>query len=444
MNPVIVVGGGWAGISAAVHLTRHGVPVTLLEASPQLGGRARSIEFEDKMVDNGQHLFIGAYRALHELMKTLNLGEDLFAKTPLHWHMIGKEKTVNIKFAHLPKPLHALLGFARAKGLNLKELWQIQRVMRNLGELFRRPDQSCLKTLQSYKQSQSVIDYFWSPLCLAALTTPIEQASSHVFAQVLLDALTQKARYSDFWFAKHDLSEIIPKPAQKFLEDNQGEVFTHMRVTSLITDKTKVLGVQTSKQAFYGHVVLATPYWVTQDLCKSIPACHYLCQKLSQLKSESITTVYLQFPADVALPYPMIGLADMSAQWVFDRRFANQPGLMAVVISGNGPHLQMNHADLTLQLCQELKHHFPQLYQVIASKVIHEKRGAFACTVNVNQYRPSVITGAQQLYLAGDYTLTPYPSTMEGAIMSGKMSAQEVFKRVKHEQPNEYKIPLSA
>jgi len=149
---------------------------------------------------------------------------------------------------------------------------------------------------------------------------------------------------------------------------------------------------------------------------------------LSQLDWEPVTTVYLQYPPSVRLPVPMVGLEDSLSQWVFDRRVANQPGLMAVVISAGGDHMRLTTAELTARVGAELALAFPHWPAYGRSQVLREKRATFSANVAVEGIRPCNRTRIPGLWLAGDYTATGLPATLESAVRSGQACAEALSK----------------
>lgn len=430
-RPVCVIGGGWAGLSCSLHLAQHNIPVRLMEAAPQLGGRARSVPGFKSPIDNGQHLFIGAYHGLRELLSLLNLDEkSLFTQTPCRWIMKKPGKELSLKVPTLPAPLHGLLGTFLAKGMSLKDKWQLIRFCAKLKTL--KAEGTVSELLNKSRLSPPLIQHFFEPLCLAALSTPAHIASGAVFVQVLKDTFFNQQQDSHFWFAKKDLSEVLPNPAHHYLENLGHKVHVNARVEHITIEHGQALGVSTKNQWFEASaVVLATPYWSTAKLIKPHPVLHALHEQCSSFNSESITTVYCQFSPNIRLEAPLIGLTESVSQWVFDRSFAHQPGLIAVVITGNTHG--MSNDRLCAQVLQELQQHFPQCNEALQTRVIHEKRGAFTCSVDNQNNRPGSITPVHQLFLTGDYCHNLYPATLEGAVLNGKQCAQEVLKRVHYD-----------
>jgi len=159
----------------------------------------------------------------------------------------------------------------------------------------------------------------------------------------------------------------------------------------------------------------------------SSPLFAQTCRQLERIASAPICTVYLQYPEHIAAEQAMTGLTGTLGQWLFDRRLCRQSGLMAVVISGHGEHEQMDNDELGLRISQELARlypHWPQPQQVF---VIREKRATFVCERGINRSRPHGQTAAHNVWLAGDYTATGYPATLEGAVRSGLHCARLII-----------------
>ena len=177
------------------------------------------------------------------------------------------------------------------------------------------------------------------------------------------------------------------------------------------------------------QVILATPPEATLSLLQPHAALQTATQKLSNLHSLPICTLYLRYPHDTTLQRDFVGLLGGTAQWVFDRgRLTGENGLMAVVISGPGAHMREDGASLTRRIVQELSMHFPHWPAPLDSKLIRERRAGFAATVDVERHRPGHVSGVRGLWIAGDYTATGYPATLEGAVRSGVECARLILQ----------------
>lgn len=428
---VLVVGGGWAGLAAAVELTRHGIPVTLLEASRQLGGRARCVAFGDVRVDNGQHLMIGAYQSMLRLMTVVGVDPELvFLRQPLDLHMRALEQPeLRVRARKLPAPLHLAWALATVRGLPPRERLQLLRFSHRLlrGKIVLDEDITALAMLLGERQGARVMGALWEPLCLAAMNTPLAEASAKLFLEVLRRTFLSETEHSDLLIPKDDLGVLLPGPALDFIERNGGTVLLNHRVQHLLIDGQVCRGVSwRGGELAARRVVLAVHPVMCRRLLAPHPALAAQARKLSELRQEPITTVYLHYPQDVAADSPLQGLQDGLGQWIFDRRVAGHPGLIAVVISGRGEHLYMDNSLLGERIQHELTRLHPDWPAPLRTRVIREKRATFAAAVNVDALRPNTTTPVAGLWLAGDFTATGLPATLEGAVISGLRAAQAV------------------
>lgn len=429
-HKVIVVGGGWAGLAAAVELARQGYQPVVIEAAKQLGGRARKVPFNGMAVDNGQHLFLGAYQNTLQLLDLLKVDvKQAFTRQALHLHIQDLHAApLTLKAPNLPAPLHLMWGLLTADGLSSRSRLKALRFgLRLLFNLRLKQDTDVLSLLRRAKQPAELIGKFWEPLCIAILNTPIEQSSATLFLNVLHDAFMRHRRDSDLLYARQDLGSLFTEPAMTYVEQQGGHVLLGQRVMRLLIKDGVAGGVITSQNKYYAkHVILALPPYAGASLLASEPGLAELTDRLNAFRYEPICTIYLQYQADVQLPQPMIGLRGGLGQWVFDRRIYQQPGLMAVVISSQGRHLAMDNTDLVEQVSSELAQHYPDWPAPLDGFVIREKRATFASHVDINRIRPEHATPVTGLWLAGDYTNTGYPATLEGAIRSGLQCAGQL------------------
>jgi squalene-associated FAD-dependent desaturase len=431
-DKVLVIGGGWAGLAAAVELTQHGIPVTLLEAARQLGGRARCIPFDDQRIDNGQHLMVGAYQAMLRLMSTVGVDiESAFLRQPLDLHMRGLHlPELRMRARKLPAPLHLALAVATVRGLPARERLQLLRFSHRLlrNKIVLDKDITALALLMGERQGARVTRALWEPLCLAALNTPLAEASAKLFLNVLRRTFTGEANHSDLLIPKDDLGVLLPEPALDFIERGGGTVLLNHRVEHLLIDAEGCHGVTwRGGELRAEHVILAVHPVMCRRLLAPHPALAGIATELAHLRQEPITTVYLRYPEDVALDNHMQGLLDGLGQWIFDRRIAGHPGLIAVVISGRGEHLMLDNETLSNQISAELAKLHPEWPTPLASRVIREKRATFAATVDVDRHRPTTTTPTPGLWLAGDFTATGLPATLEGAVLSGQRAAVAIL-----------------
>jgi squalene-associated FAD-dependent desaturase len=431
-NTILIVGGGWAGLSCAVELTRLGHPVQLFESARQLGGRARRVTLANHSVDNGQHLLLGAYHHTLDLLTFLGVPDTTFLRQPLHLSLRDRRnKHIEMKSADWPAPFNLLLGLLMAKGFSLTDRLRAIRFGARLwrNKVMPERDISVTDLLQQEHQTATLIQQLWEPLCLASLNTPIALASAQVFIRVVGDAFCQAQHDSDLLLPQVDLSTLLPDRAAEYIVQHGGRVHLSQRVDELQIEKRQVTGLSIQdKRHTADHVVLALPPHACQPLIKPFPALQTLAYALSGFSYEPICTVYIQYPVSVSTDQPMQGFIGTTAQWVIDRHITGHPGLMAVVISSRGPHLDMEHTQLADHICAELKHAFPHWPQPDDVQILCEKRATFSCRVDIQRIRPENTTAIRHLWLAGDHTNTGYPATIEGAVQSGLRCAQRIHE----------------
>ena len=431
LDPVIIVGGGWAGLSAAVCLVEQGYSVRLFESAKQFGGRARCVPFADMSVDNGQHLLLGAYSETLNIMRTCNTDFDkVLLRQPLNWKLMNKQGLdVKLSASNLPAPFNILFAILGAQGYSLPEKIKTLRFMysQHHNGFIIENDISVEALLSG--QPKRVINTLWEPMCIAALNTPINIASAKIFLNVIRDSFTRHARDADTLYTINDLGQLFVQPAIDFIESKGSQVNLGQRIDTLDIHNNEIQAVHIGDERISAsQVILASSASGCHKLLNTHTALSIIRNKLEQLAYQPICTLYLQYPENISPTEPMLGLSDMTGQWIFDRRFANQPGLMAVVISADGPHMKLDNETLTQLVSDELCECFgwPEPQQHL---VVREKRATFSACINVDELRPETTTPVKGLWLAGDYTRSPYPSTLEAAVRSGVQCAQAIIQQ---------------
>ncbi len=430
--PVVIVGGGWAGLAAAVELTSQGVPVAVLESARQLGGRARCAPFRGRPVDNGQHLLIGAYSEFLRLLGVMGLAEgEVLKRMPLHLRVETGTDALELRAPTGAWPAPQLWALLGAKGLGWRERLGALKmgISLRLSHFSLREDMSVSALLQRHGQGPRIRALLWEPLCLAALNTPASEASARAFLRVFRDAFATGAAAGDLLLPRVNLGRLFPLPAMDYIERHRGMVRVAQRVNRLTMAHGRVTGVVATDEPLRAkHVILATPVSATRRLLESHGATRSAAETLAGLTDAPITTVYLQYPQAVSLRAEMLGADGMLAQWIFDRSFCGQPGVIAAVISGHGEHMALTQEELVARVTAELADRFPHWPAPSDGLAIRDKRATFHCDVDVDARRPGNDIAVPGLWLAGDYTDTGYPATLEGAVRSGVEAARRVLE----------------
>ncbi len=417
-------------MAAAVELVAAGKNVHVFEAGPALGGRARRINVAgpngvDIEIDNGQHMLVGAYRELLRLMRLTDVNEsETLQRLALDLDMYdGPTRTFRMACPKLPAPWHSAIGLLRAQGIGWQGRWAAIRAMTNarLAGWRLEQDTSVAVWLAAQQQPEKLIRCLWEPLTLAALNTPIATASAQILLNVLRDSLAGNRAASDFLLPRVDLSRVFPEAAARFVTQGGGEIHCNAMVRRLQKSPT---GWQLDKRAHeYTQILIALPPHRLSMLAEGIPALTQSVEVLANWQYQPIYTVYLAYPSGTRLPKAMQGLVGTTTQWLFDRgALCGQDGIMAAIISAEGPHTRASQAALAQQVIEEVACAFPTLPAPIWHKVIAEKRATFACVSGIN--RPQNATRDPSLWLAGDYTAGDYPATLEGAVQSGIKAAK--------------------
>lgn len=446
----VVVGGGWAGLGAAIRAIDLSQEVTLLEASRHWGGRARRVEGNDNdndhPLDNGQHILIGAYTTLLGLLERLGVPlQDVFYRQPLDLRFTdGSGLHVPSWAQGLAAPLGLLAAVLQARGWRWTDKWQfIRSTAQWQRQGFRCGPQVTVEQLCQPLPAvarQHIIE----PLCLAALNTSMDVASGQVFLTVLRDALLGTGhapfRASDLLLPKVDLGQLLPKAATEWLSHQGAAMHTGQRVIALerVDDGWQV---QTPHQSFLAQrVVLACP---APDAARLVDAINpQWAEQARQLEYTAIGTVYVKGRTTRQWPHPMVALhshpTQAPAQFAFNRSRLFEPtaapaepsegdkdvrplNSIAVVhqplqpqqiwaLVASASHL---NAEELQAACLHQAHEQLGLSDLQTVRTIVEKRATFACTHKVQRPSHHISMG---LFAAADYVENPYPATLEGAL----------------------------
>ena len=402
---LLVLGGGWAGLAAAVAATQRGWQVVLCEASRTLGGRARSVTHAGATFDNGQHVLIGAYRDTLALLRTVGVDPvQVFHRQPLDLRLPDGS---GLRLPGLHPPWNALLGIAQAQGWAWSDRWSLlQAALRWRLQGFVCPSDWTVRRLCQGLRER-VMQEMIEPLCVSALNTPSQAASAEVFLRVMQDGLFSGRGSSDILMPRVPLGELLPQAAQRWLLEHGAEIQLGTRVTD-------ARQAQNDLQA--DALLLACSSEEAARL--SAPLNTDWSAMASALQHTAITTVSVrcQDPAFKGLGKPLQALrsdASHPAQFVAQRN-----GVLSFVVSDS----QGSRDTLISQVMAQAR----QLLQVQDLELLYcatEKRATFACTPQLKRPGAQVSPG---VWACGDYIAGPYPATLEGAVRSGLQVLEQI------------------
>jgi hydroxysqualene dehydroxylase len=416
---IAVVGGGWAGLAAAVRACAIGHAVTLYEMAPRLGGRARSAPHDGVMLDNGQHILIGAYRDTLALMRQVGVApESVLLRRPLTIRYPDGGGLALPPGPAVPAFVRGVLAWRdlplgeRLSLLALAARWRIAG--------FRCAPQMTVAEL-AHRCPPTAYRLLIEPLCVAALNTPAHQASAQVLLTVLRDALFGAPGAADLLLPRAPLDALLPDAAHAWLTARGATVALVQRVMTLDANDAAVV---VDGKAF-DHAVIATPPREAARLLAGIaPA---WSNAAAEFAYQPIVTAWVRAPS-ARWPTPMLALhADglRPAQFGFDLGALGGPAdTYALVVSGATAWVKAGAEVTRTALLAQWAEAFPPAThgqaQWLTSRT--EKRATFACTPGLRRSSPAV---HPRIRVAGDHVAGPYPATLEGAVRSGLAAVAE-------------------
>jgi zeta-carotene desaturase len=451
----LVIGGGFAGLAAATALAEEGIRVLLLEARPHLGGRARSWIDPDTgaVVDNGQHLFLGCYRETIRLLERIGAAGRLEIQPRLEVPFVEPGgRVVRFRLPPLPSPWNLAAGFLRFPGLALRDRLGLLRVTREVkGRSRVRPapgaaggaapareiadldDRTVSSWLASLGQSARAGERLWYPLAIAALNEDPERASAAMFLPVLREAFRTGAAGFRIGIPRVGLSDLYVEPAVRFLRSRGCEVRLRTQVRQVLIEGGRCTGIllPDGYRLAADAVVAATPPPELLEMLPSEIAADPFFSGVARLEASPIVSVYLWFGSPVT-DLAFTGLIGGTWQWLFNRKtFAGKAGGahgVTLVRSAARALVDRPRDALVRSALEEVHAFFPQARRanLRASLVVKERRAALAPLRGTLALRPPCRTPFRGLHLAGDWTATGLPATVEGAVWSGHACALQV------------------
>ncbi|MHB1935883.1 MAG: hydroxysqualene dehydroxylase HpnE [Acidobacteriaceae bacterium] len=437
---VVVVGGGLAGLSAACALVESGHQVRLIERRPYVGGRASSYEHPGtgEVVDNCQHVLLGCCTNLIAFYKQLGVCDQIRWFDRITFIEPGGRRSV-LRSNLLPAPLHNAFSFLRASPLSLYDKLAISRGM--LTFLRGVPEdngENFAHWLTRHGQTRRAIDRFWNPVLVSALNEDLDRVSVHYAAMVFRTSFMLSAQAGWMGVPTIPLSELYSH-AVGFIQSHGGEVNLRKSVDSFQYDERNRrwrIGLE-GGSVEADAVVLAVPFESMQKLLPLLPArtdgaSASLDDKLGHFQHSPITGIHLWFDRTITdLEHAV--LLNTTIQWMYNktllqpqRRLEDAGSYLELVVSASKSLVPMPRQEIIDLALRELTEFFPVVRdaKLLKAAVVKEVRATFSVTPGLDVYRPGPVTGWPRLFLAGDWTATGWPSTMEGAVRSGNLAAE--------------------
>jgi hydroxysqualene dehydroxylase len=430
---VCVIGGGIAGLSAAVFLKNYRFDVTLIESSPKLGGRAYSffdIELNDH-VDNGQHILASWYSNTFEFMKIIGTYDRLKfqKKLEVKFADLNGNKS-HFKCPKLPPPLHLIWGLWTYKALCFKDKLAVTRLISSV--ILERYSEEELKTMDTAglfiltKQSQRVIDYFWKPFIIAVFNAEPDETSAWQFVQIIKTGFLKKGG-SNLVLPKTNLNELYVNNAEQYLLENKTDILKQLKIKKININSEKIENIELDNGEIrnFDYYISAIPFFDFRNTFTA-DVLNGEFDSVKNLSASPIVNVHFELEKSSGLEDDFIGVLNAVIQWVFK---VNETRICVVISSAK--NLINKNKEEIIEICRkELIECLPILEnkKITYAKVVKEKRATFLPDTVSLSSRPGFKTKYKNLFIAGDWVNTGYPATLESAVTSSKNCVNEIIK----------------
>jgi squalene-associated FAD-dependent desaturase len=436
----VVVGGGLAGLSAACALADAGYRVRLLEKRRYLGGRASSYEHPGtgEVIDNCQHVLLGNCVNLIHLYQRLGVSDAIRWFERLIFLEPGGRRSV-LQPSFLPAPLHSMPAFLRASAFSLSDKLAIGRgISAFVAGIPSDSEENFAHWLSRHGQTPGAIERFWKPVLVSALNEDPDRMSVHYAGQVIRKSLLLSPGAGQMGVPTIPLSELYGR-AIEYMESRGGQVEFNAAPDSFTwSEATQQWTIVAREQTLTcDALVFALAYEGLSKLLPALPQnaeARQLGENLQHFGHSPITGIHLWFDREITDLEHAI-LLDTTIQWMFNKsrlqpeKRRDEPGsYLELVVSASKSLVEMQRQEIIDLALRELAQFFPAVREakLLKATVVKEVRATYSIRPQLDLLRPSALSPWPRAFLAGDWTATGWPATMEGAVRSGYLAAEAV------------------
>ena len=434
---MVVIGGGFAGLSAATTLAEAGVRVLVVEARGRLGGRATAFRDRDtgEAVDNGQHVMFGCYRETLRFLRRIGALPNVRVQDALEIPFVdGRGRRSVLACPRLPAPWHLLAGVLRWDALPFRDRLSAIRLAPALRASADgvSADVSVETWLRTHGQTAALTEWLWAPLAIAALNQSISQAAAPPFVRVLADMFASDRTASSIVLPSVPLAEMYAEPARAFVDARGGRVRMNAPAR-VLTASNEITGINVRGETVPCSTVISSVPWHQLGMLfeNGVPtSLDEVVTRASRMDSMPIVTVNLWYDR-IVMDDAFVGMPQREMQWVFDKRrvFGESASHLSLVSSAASSLAVRDSQELIDLATAEVGAALPRAREatVLGATVVREKQATFSLSPG-QPSRPATVTPLKGFLLAGDWTDTGLPGTIESAVVSGHRAAHTMLK----------------
>jgi squalene-associated FAD-dependent desaturase len=430
-----------AGLAAGCALAEAGFRVTLFERRPYLGGRASSYQHPGtgEIVDNCQHVLLGCCTNLLDFYRRAGVQDKIRWYEKLTFLEPGGRASV-IAPSALPAPLHTALAFLQADCLSFRDKMAISRAMAALAPSIPADrGESFLDWLKRHGQTEQAIERFWKTILVSALNEDLDQVSVPYAAQVVRESFLKSAAAGLMGIPTVPLTGLY-STAGDYIRARGGEIQFRAGVESFRAETSEVSVTTNGQEQKFDYLVLAVPFDVLGRMLPDSPSAAPLAAALGQFTTSPITGIHLWFDRQISdLDHAV--LLDRTIQWMFHKsrliearenegRENGSGSYVELVVSCSRSLVEKSKAEIVDMAVKESQEFFPGAREakLLKSTVIKEVNATYSPRPGIDRHRPKAETAWPRVFLAGDFTATDWPATMEGAVRSGYLAAEALAR----------------